>query len=44
VPATNKRCEIGIRWIGKLSPAGLVVEDHTYYDVAGMLEQLGLAG
>jgi predicted SnoaL-like aldol condensation-catalyzing enzyme len=44
VPATNKRLEMPVCWLGRVSREGLCVEDHTYYDVASMMEQLGLAG
>ena len=44
IPATNKRMEMPVCWIGRLSREGLCAEDHTYYDMASMMEQLGLAG
>jgi len=43
LPATNKRAEMAVCWLGRVSADGLLAEDHTYFDAASMLEQLGIS-
>jgi steroid delta-isomerase-like uncharacterized protein len=42
IPATNRKIEVGVGVFGRLDARGTVVEEHRYYDLAGMLAQLGL--
>ena len=42
VPATNKRVNVGGALIVRLDSQGLIAEERRYYDLAGMLNQLGL--
>ena len=42
VPPTNKRVEIGACLVGRLDNDGRISEEHRYYDLAGMMAQLGL--
>lgn len=42
VPPTNKRVEIGACLVGQLDKDGRIAEEHRYYDLAGMMAQLGL--
>jgi hypothetical protein len=44
VPATNKRITIAIANVVRLDDDGLIAEEHRYFDVAGMMGQLGLMG
>ena len=42
VPPTGRKMEIRFAAINKMSPKGLIQEDHTYFDSALMMQQLGL--
>ena len=42
IPATNRRFESGIAGVGTVDDAGLIVEERRYYDIAGLLTQLGV--
>ncbi len=42
IPATNKRVEIGAILLVQLDKDGRIAEEHRYYDLAGMMSQLGL--
>jgi steroid delta-isomerase-like uncharacterized protein len=42
VPATNRRVEFSIAIFQELDASGNVREERRYYDLAGMLDQLGL--
>jgi hypothetical protein len=44
LPPTGRPVEIKVCFLGRVSTEGLCVEDHTYYDNASFLEQLGLMG
>jgi steroid delta-isomerase-like uncharacterized protein len=44
IPATNKRVEIPFAAFIRVSPQGLIEEERRYYDMAGMMQQLGLMG
>ena len=44
VPATNKRITLAIANVVRLDENGLIAEEHRYFDVAGMMGQLGLLG
>jgi len=43
VPPTNRRAEIHMAVFGRVDGDGLVVEERRYFDIAGLLAQLGLA-
>ncbi len=43
VPETNRKIEIKIAFVAKVTSAGLFAEDRTYFDSAVMMRQLGLA-
>jgi steroid delta-isomerase-like uncharacterized protein len=42
VPATNRSIHIPIAAFAHMDEEGLVVEERRYYDVAGLMQQLGL--
>ena len=42
IPATNKRAEIPYAAFVRVDGSGLITEERRYYDVAGLLVQLGL--
>lgn len=42
IPATNRRFESGIAAVGLVDEAGLIVEERRYYDIAGLMTQLGV--
>lgn len=42
IPATGRRIELKMVWIAKVTPEGLIAEDHTYYDTGEFMRQLGL--
>jgi steroid delta-isomerase-like uncharacterized protein len=42
VPATGKPIKIQIAWFGQVDSDGRIVEEQRYYDLAGMMAQLGL--
>jgi hypothetical protein len=42
VPATNRKVAIRMCGIGSINGAGEISEERRYYDVAGLLDQLGL--
>ena len=42
IPPTNKRVEIPFAAFVSLDSSGLVTEERRYYDMAGMMMQLGL--
>jgi steroid delta-isomerase-like uncharacterized protein len=42
LPATNKRLEFDIAFFMRLDDAGIIQEERRYYDVAGVLMQLGV--
>lgn len=42
MPPTNKRVEIHGASFFRVSSNGLIAEEHRYFDVAGMMAQLGL--
>lgn len=44
IPATNKRIEVKGATFEKLDGEGRVLEERRYYDLAGLMSQLGLAG
>jgi steroid delta-isomerase-like uncharacterized protein len=41
IPATNRRIGIGGAILARLGPDGRIVEERRYYDLTGMLYQLG---
>lgn len=41
-PPTGKRVEMRVCWVGRVAPDGRCSEDHTYYDSASFMQQLGL--
>ena len=44
IQGTNKRVEIPFASFARLDGSGLIAEERRYYDLAGMLTQLGLMG
>ncbi len=42
LPATNRRVEFRGTMIGRVDKEGLVVEERRYFDLAGLMGQLGL--
>ena len=42
IPATNKHAEMPFAAFIRTNSAGLIVEERRYYDLAGMMMQLGL--
>jgi steroid delta-isomerase-like uncharacterized protein len=42
IPATDRRVRLAAGAFGRLDAHGNIVEEHRYYDLAGMLAQLGL--
>jgi steroid delta-isomerase-like uncharacterized protein len=42
IPATNRRVTVGGGIIARLDKEGRIVEERRYYDLAGLLSQLGL--
>ena len=42
VPATGKRLRINVATIGRVDAEGRIVEERRYYDLAGVMSQLGL--
>jgi steroid delta-isomerase-like uncharacterized protein len=42
VPATDKPIQIAVATIGRMNPNGRIVEERRYYDLAGVMTQLGL--
>ena len=42
VPATNRKVQFRIAGFSNIDSEGLISEEHRYYDVAGVLDQLGL--
>lgn len=44
IPPTGKRVEIPICAVMRVGADGLIREDHSYYDGAGLMGQLGLGG
>jgi steroid delta-isomerase-like uncharacterized protein len=42
VPATGKPIRITVATIGRLDDQNRIVEEHRYYDLAGVMSQLGL--
>lgn len=42
VPATNKRIEVGGAIFARVDAQGRITEERRYYDLAGLLGQLGL--
>ena len=42
IPPTGRKVEIAFAFVAKVTPEGLVQQDHTYSDSAQMMEQLGL--
>jgi len=42
LPATNRRVQIEFAAFVRLNPAGLIAEERRYYDMAGMMTQLGV--
>lgn len=44
MPPTGRAFEVKVCWVIRATSDGFVAEDHTYYDNATFMEQLGLAG
>jgi hypothetical protein len=44
MPATGRYVTLPLVYILKVGPDGLVQRDHTYFDEASFLKQLGLIG
>jgi steroid delta-isomerase-like uncharacterized protein len=44
IEPTGRRIETGIGVFGRLGRDGKIVEERRYYDLAGLAEQLGVAG
>jgi steroid delta-isomerase-like uncharacterized protein len=44
IPATNKRVEMSFGAFGKFDEENKIVEERRYYDLAGLLAQLGITG
>ncbi len=44
IPATHRRVEMSFGFFGKLDAEHKIVEERRYYDVAGLLAQLGITG
>jgi steroid delta-isomerase-like uncharacterized protein len=42
IPPTNRKIELRIAFVAKVTPDGLFAEDRTYFDTATMMSQLGL--
>jgi steroid delta-isomerase-like uncharacterized protein len=42
IPPTNRAIELPQAVFARLDDRGLVIEEHRYYDVGGLVEQLGL--
>ncbi|NED98136.1 ester cyclase [Phytoactinopolyspora alkaliphila] len=42
IPATGRKVEFGGAWFARLDGDGKIVDERRYYDVAGLLAQLGL--
>jgi steroid delta-isomerase-like uncharacterized protein len=42
IPATNQPIEMGVAAFARLDDRGQVLEERRYFDVAGLLQQLGL--
>lgn len=42
VPATNRRVSMRVGRFVRVDPQGRIVEESRYYDLAGMMQQLGL--
>lgn len=43
IPATNRSVEMGVAGMGRVDAQGQIVEERRYYDIAGLMAQLGLA-
>ncbi len=43
VPATGKRMDLGIAFVGRINAENLIVEERRYYDTGTLMQQLGLA-
>lgn len=44
IPATNRRVEMPVAVFARANAQDLIVEERRYYDMAGMMQQLGLMG
>lgn len=42
VPATGRKLRIAVATVGRLDAKGRIVEEQRYYDLAGVMSQLGL--
>jgi steroid delta-isomerase-like uncharacterized protein len=42
IPATNKPVEASFAVFGRLDSQGCIAEEHRYYDLAGIMAQIGL--
>jgi len=42
IPPTNKRAEVPYAAFVRVDSSGLITEERRYYDLAGMMQQLGL--
>lgn len=42
VPATGRKLQIAVATVGRLDAEGRIVEERRYYDLAGIMSQLGL--
>jgi steroid delta-isomerase-like uncharacterized protein len=42
IPATNRKVSMNAAIVGRIDAHGCIVEEHRYYDLAGVMSQLGL--
>jgi hypothetical protein len=42
IPATNRKVSMNAAIVGRIDAHGRIVEEHRYYDLAGVMSQLGL--
>lgn len=43
IPPTGKKIDVNACLVGRYNNDGRIIEEHRYYDLAGMLAQLGIA-
>ncbi|HEV2011908.1 MAG TPA: ester cyclase [Candidatus Limnocylindria bacterium] len=43
VPATGKRMDLRVAFVGRINAENLIVEERRYYDTGTLMQQLGLA-